>query len=419
MRDRVLPQEADAWLTSSQFSRLAPTPKVDFRDPLSLGMRPAFLPERRREQCSIPCVMMRGGTSKGLFFLARHLPAERSTRDRVLLAALGSPDRRQIDGLGGGDSLTSKVAIVAPSRDGKADIDYLFAQVSVEQPIVDTSPSCGNILAGVATYAIDESLVLAQPGGVTRVRIRAVNNRSFVEAIVQTPGGKVRYDGPTSIDGVPGTAAPIVLNFREVVGSKTNSMLPTGNEIDVFDGVETTCLDVAMPVVLIRANDVGKSGHETPFELSNDQALMARLESIRRQAGQKMGLGDVSNQVIPKISLVSVPQRGGRITSRYFVPEKCHATHAVTGAICVSTACVMGNSVVRKLLAQPPIHPSERHTDPIGVEHPAGKITVQMVYRYGSDNRLEIMECGVVSTARRLFEGRLFVPGSLWSGNLF
>ncbi len=416
MQHRPEPTDGDAWL-SRPLARPIAQPLLDMRDPLNFGIRPAFVPIRLPEQCAIPCVMMRGGTSKGLFFLARHLPADQTTRDRVLLAALGSPDRRQIDGLGGGDSLTSKVAILAPSRDSQADIDYLFAQVSVEQPIVDTSPSCGNILAGVATYAIDEGLVIPQPGGVTRVRIRAVNNRSLVEAIVQTPGRRVRYEGPTSIDGVPGTAAPIVLNFRQIVGSKTGQLLPTGANIDVFDGIEVTCLDVAMPVVLIRAEDLGKSGNETPTELNNDTSMIARIESIRRQAGKAMGLGDVSNQVIPKVALLSPARNGGRITSRYFVPEKCHATHAVTGAICVASACILDSSVARRYLGEAPTPNQEKQTDTIVIEHPAGKITLQMVHCTTPEGSSEIISAGVVSTARRLFEGKLLIPGTIWEGS--
>jgi 4-oxalomesaconate tautomerase len=415
MQQRLLPTEGDSWL-QRPLSRANAQPILDMRDPLMFGIRPAFVPIRHPEQCAINCVMMRGGTSKGLFFLARHLPADQMTRDRVLLAALGSPDRRQIDGLGGGDSLTSKVAILAPSRDKAADVDYLFAQVSVEQPIVDTSPSCGNILAGVATYAIDEGLVIPQPGGVTRVRIRAVNNRSLVEAIVQTPGRRVRYEGQTSIDGVPGTGAPIVLNFSQIVGAKTGKFLPTGSAIDCFDEIEVTCLDIAMPLIMIRASDLGKTGYESPAELSQDCRLIERIESIRRQAGKAMGLGDVSNQVIPKVALIAAPRYGGRISSRYFVPEKCHATHAVTGAICVASGCILEQSVARRYLGDSSRPSSEKQSETIAIEHPAGKITLQMVHCTRNDGSTEIISAGAVSTARRLFEGKLLVPGTVWQG---
>ena len=405
------PSAADAWLTAPRQNLPFHFDRADLRvrDP-ELGKPRSWASRRQLDpdlQVAIPCVMMRGGTSKGLFFLARDLPPSRRIRDRVLLAALGSPDTRQIDGCGGGDSLTSKVAILAPSTDPQHDIDYLFAQVMVDRALVDTSPSCGNILAGAACYAIDEGLVPATPP-FTRVRIRAVNNRADVEAVVQTPSGRVLYPGSASIDGVPGTGAPIVLNFRNVIGSKTGKLLPTGNSIDDIEGTPVTCLDVAMPMVLLRAETLGVAGDLTPHDYNENRDLLWRLERIRRLAAERMGLGDVAGKVIPKVGLISAPRHGGRITSRYFVPEKCHATHAVTGAIAVATGSVLPGSVFEGLV--PPVSPGSHRID---VEHPAGRITVNLEYTR-DNNWLVIERAGVISTARRLFEGRVLVPGRLW-----
>lgn len=407
---RIHPLPGDAWLTAPRQNLCFHYSRADHRmrdSELWKRTIPWLDADRHPGQRPINCVMMRGGTSKGLFFLARDLPPMQRVRDRVLLAALGSPDRRQINGCGGGDSLTSKVAIVAPSTDPQHEIDYLFAQVVVDRALVDTTPSCGNILAGVACFAIEEGLVLAQRGE-TRVRIRAVNNRADVEAVVQTPQRRVIYQGDTSIDGVPGTGAPIVLNFRNVIGSKTDRLLPTGNPVDVVDGVEVTCVDAAMPVVLIRARDLGVAGDEAPERFNRDSALLARLESIRRRAGELMGLGDVAEQVTPKVALVSPPVHGGAVTSRYFVPEKCHATHAVTGAIAVAAGYALPGSVLRAF-SDPP-EPGARLVE---VEHPAGRIPLQLRWQY-EEGGLRLEQAGVISTARRLFEGRVLVPADLW-----
>src|SRR5581483_7223119 len=251
----------------------------------------------------IPTIFMRGGTSRGPYFKADDLPKDVATRDRVLLAAMGSPDVRQIDGLGGADTLTSKVAIVSKSSRHGVDVDYLFAQVDVSKPIVDTSPSCGNMLAGVAPFAIETGMFPAADGE-TRVMIYNVNTQSRIEAVVQTPGRKMQYTGDARIDGVPGTAAPIVLNFMDVVGSVSGKLLPTGNLRDVIDGIEVTCIDVAMPMIMMRAKDFGLSGTEGRAEINANKELFARLEPIRREAGKRMGFGDVSDKVIPKVGLL-------------------------------------------------------------------------------------------------------------------
>ena len=360
-------------------------------------------------QTVIPCVLMRGGTSKGPYFLASDLPADSATRDRVLLTVMGSPDTRQIDGIGGATPLTSKVAIVGPSERDDCDVDYLFAQVSIERPIVDTSPTCGNILVGVGPFAVEEGLVSAMDGQTT-VRIHSVNTSSTVEAVVQTPGGVVAYDGDVSIDGAPGAAAPVVLRFREAAGSKTGALLPTGAAREDIDGVPVTCMDVAMPMVLMRAVDLGKSGYETKAELDKDTPLLERLQAVRREAGRRMGLGDVTDKVIPKIGFLAAPRRGGAISSRYFVPHECHAAHAVTGALCVATCAVMQGTVADGLSTVKRT-PVER----IVIEHPAGQLEVELSVR-GHDPGLEFGYGGVVRTARRLFQGQVLVPASVWDG---
>ena len=444
MSHRLRVVAADAWLTAPRQNLPFEWERADLRvrDPENGRPRRWASKQVRPQngQQAVNCVLMRGGTSKGLFFLARDLPPLAKVRDRVLLAAMGSPDNRQIDGCGGDDSLTSKVAILAPSTDPNHEVDYLFAQVMVDRAIVDTTPSCGNILAGVACYAIEEGLVVAKDP-YTRVRIRAVNNRADVEAIVQTPRGQISYEGDQVIDGVPGTGSPIVLNFRNVIGARTGKLLPTGNTIDIIDGVPVTCLDVAMPMVILRAEHllgvddrraapnrrrrdrrtgapdppVGLviTGHESPAELNRNQALLDRLEQIRRLAALKMGLGDVAGQVTPKVAVVSKATRGGTFTSRYFVPEKCHATHAVTGAIGVASASVLPGSIFSDWLPTPQ-GPLQQKT--IQVEHPVGRIPVHLEFSV-QNGHLNIERAGIISTARRLFEGRVLVPARLyWPG---
>ena len=295
-------------------------------------------------QTAISCTMMRGGTSRGPYFLAGELPADDATRDRVLLAAMGSPDDRQIDGIGGATTLTSKVAIVSLSDHPWADVDYLFAQVSVDRAFVDYSPTCGNMLAGVGPFAIDRGLVPSDDPR-TVIHIRNVNTDSLIEAVVETPDGYVEYDGDTVIDGVPGKASPILLNFMEVIGSKTGALFPTGKRKEVIEGVEVSCVDVAMPMVLTTAESMGVRGDESKAELDANRELLEKLEAVRVVAGEKMGLGDVRGKVIPKFGILSRPRRGGALTSRYFVPTDCHSTHAVSGAICVGSCALVPGTV--------------------------------------------------------------------------
>ena len=354
-------------------------------------------------QQSIPCLVFRGGTSKGPFFDAAHLPSERASRDKVILAAMGSPDARQIDGIGGADSLTSKVAIVSASKRAGIDVDYLFAQVSPDRDVVDTAPTCGNMLSGVAPFAIETGLVQAQEDE-TRVMVYNVNTGSRIEAVVKSPGGRVDYDGDTAIDGVPGRAAPVYLNFMDVVGAKTGKLLPTGSVTESIDGIEVTCIDVAMPMVLLRASDLGLSGYETRAEIDRNRLLFELVEPVRQEAGRRMGLGDVSAQVVPKVGLLAPPRAGGDLCSRYFTPWQVHAAHAVTGAVCVGTAAQIGGSIAHQLCRQGP--PGERS---LSIEHPSGQITVRLETS-GHGPSLDVVRAGVVRTARLLMRGEVYVP---------
>ncbi|MBK9082500.1 MAG: 4-oxalomesaconate tautomerase [Rhizobiales bacterium] len=356
------------------------------------------------DQVAIPCLFMRGGTSRGPYFLATDLPADAAQRDCVLLAAMGSPDARQIDGLGGATTLTSKVAIVSRSTQPGCDVDYLFAQVDIAKAAVDTTPSCGNILAGVGPFAIERGLVRAEDGQ-TRVMIYNVNTKSRIEAIVRTPGGKVTYAGDARIDGVPGAAAPIMLNFMDVIGSLCGAMLPTGKARDVVDGIEITCIDVAMPMILLRAADLGLEGDEGKEAFDGAPERMARIEAIRRKAGAMMGLGDVSGKVVPKVGVLSRPRAGGTIASRYLTPHALHAAHAVTGAVCVSSACALPGTIAHELAA-----PDDANPRTIWIEHPSGKIDVALTVS-GRGDDLEIV-AGTLRTARLIMRGEVMIPAA-------
>jgi 2-methylaconitate cis-trans-isomerase PrpF len=296
---------------------------------------------------------------------------------------------------------TSKVAIVSPSRVPGADVDYLFAQVRVEQRLVDTSPNCGNMIAGVGPFAIEAGMVSAQDGE-TRVRIFNVNTGKLIEAKVATPGRQVVYDGNASIDGVPGTAAPIHLAFLGAAGSKTGKLLPTGRPLDRVDGIEISCVDAAMPVVLIRASDLGKTGYEKPAEFSADREFMRRLEALRIEAGKLMGIPDAADRVIPKPVLIAPPANGGTISARYFMPHSCHAALAITGSVAVATAAVTPGTLAHAIVGD--------HALPVmfGIEHPSGRLEVTL------DHHPDYVEPAayVVRTARRLFEGHVLVKAS-------
>ena len=367
-------------------------------------------------QTAIPCLLMRGGTSKGAYFLERDLAADIPTRDRVLLAAFGSPDARQIDGIGGADSLTSKVAIISPPTRPDADIDYLFLQVVVAEPRVDASQNCGNILAGVGPFAIERGLV--QPtGDLTRVRIHMVNSQSIAVATVPTPGGVVTYAGDARIDGVPGTAAPIVIDFLDVAGGSCGALLPTGRVRDTFAGLEVTCIDNGMPVVLIRAADLGVTGTEAPKALEADKALKAKVDAIRLAAGWAMNLGDVTAKTVPKMSLISAPTAGGVISTRTFIPHKVHDAIGVFGAVSVAIACLIAGSVADGIADISGAKPSADGSQTVDVEHPTGFFTVAMVVGADGQGAVSVQRSALLRTARKIMAGRIYVPASIWKGH--
>ena len=353
----------------------------------------------------IPCVLMRGGTSRGPFFLGDWLPADPAERDRLLLAAMGSPHALQVDGLGGGNTLTSKVAIVSRSTRPDCDIDYLFAQVSVDRATVDTRPNCGNMLSGAAPFAIDEGLLKANDG-VTSVRVHNVNTGAVVEAVVQTPGGRLTYEGDARIDGVPGAAAPVRLNFLDAWGAVTGHLFPSGLRQESIAGVDVTLIDAAMPMVLMRASDFGLQGNETPAQLDGNAALLERIERIRLEAGARMGLGDVSNSVIPKPVLVAPSDAGNGLAlrSRYFTPRACHRAHAATGAVGVASAFLMPGTVAHGC-GGPPVTTGYRT---VRIEHPSGVMEIDV--ELDKDSGV-VRAAGLVRTARKIMKGMLYVPG--------
>jgi 4-oxalomesaconate tautomerase len=350
----------------------------------------------------IRCMMMRGGTSKGAYFLAADLPADIAARDAVLLGVMGSPDPRQIDGIGGADPLTSKVAIVGPSARPGADVDYLFLQVFVDQPIVTDAQGCGNILAGVGPFAIERGLVPVA-GEVTPVRIFMENTGEIATAMVETPGGRVNYAGVARIDGVPGTHAPVRLRFADVAGSTCGALLPTGRACDEIDGIAVTLIDNGMPCVVLRAADMGIAGTETREALEADAGLRARLEALRLKAGPLMNLGDVREKSVPKMTMVSAPREGGAIATRTFIPHRCHASIGVFGAVSVATACVLEGSPAHALARVPP-----GREPMLAIEHPTG--ATEIVLEIGADGA--VTGSGTLRTARKLFDGVVFPAGA-------
>ncbi len=345
--------------------------------------------------------MMRGGTSKGAYFLASDLPQDEAARDALLLSIMGSPDPRQIDGIGGADPLTSKVAIVERSARPGIDVDYLFAQVFVDEARVGYGQNCGNILAGVGYFAIEQGLVPASDP-VTHVTIFMSNSGQTAVAEIATPGGKPSYKGEAHIDGVPGKAAAVPLSFTDAAGSTCGALLPTGNAVDEVAGTKVTLIDNGMPVVIMRAEDLGISGTESRDELDANQALKRKLESIRLQAGPMMNLGDVTAKTVPKMTLVSAPRAGGVISTRTFIPHRCHATIGVFGAISVATACLLPGSPAAEIAVIP-----EGTTKKLSVEHPTGALDVLMEVEEGSSPP-EIKRAAFLRTARKLFEGMVF-----------
>lgn len=351
----------------------------------------------------IPCTLMRGGTSKGAYFLSSDLPSDRDERNQLLLQVMGSPDPRQIDGLGGGDPLTSKVAIVSRSTTPGVAVDYLFVQVGVDTPTTTETQNCGNLLAGIAAFAIEKGLVDASPANTT-VEIRMVNTDTRATAIVETPGGTPRYSGTTVIAGVPGAAAPVRLYFSDLVGATCGALLPTGSVVDRFNGVETTCIDHGMPAVLMRAESLGITGYESCRELEANAALRATIESIRISAGAAMGLGDVTTSTIPKMTIISTPRNGGTISTRSFIPHRCHSSIGVLAAVSAATGCLLENSVAHDIAEVPTTVDGEHR---LTIEHPTGGLEIILDSDLDTD-RPTFHRAGVVRTTRKIFEGLVY-----------
>lgn len=353
-------------------------------------------------QTAIPCLLMRGGTSRGPFFNAADLPSDPEQRAQVLLAAMGSPDRRQIDGLGGASPLTSKVGIVSRSQRPGIDLEFLFAQVVPDKPVVDITPNCGNMLAAVVPFALETGLFQAQ-GETTTLRVLTLNTDMSCDITVQTPGGRVSYSGDARIDGVPGHSAPIIINFLDTAGSVCSGLLPTGNVRDEIDGLEVTCIDNGMPMVLFRAADVGCSGYEPAAQLTADDALRARIERLRLAAGERMGLGDVSSKTYPKMCLVSAPAEGGSLNTRCFIPHVCHDAIGVLAAVTVGTAAVMEGSITEGLAVV-----TEGLVKTISVEHPSGEFSVEL--ELDANNPQNVVRAALLRTARLIMRGEVLLP---------
>ncbi len=374
-------------------------------------------------QTAIPCLFMRGGTSKGPFFLESDLPADKATRDKVLLALMGSPDRRQIDGLGGAHPLTSKVGIVRKSQTPGVDLDFLFAQLQPDTDTVDTTPNCGNMLAAVVPFALERALVQAQ-GDTSTYRVLTLNTDMQCDVTVQTPQGVngryVEYAGATRVDGVPGCGAPISINFLDTAGSVASGLLPTGQVKDVLQvsaqgadpafSLEVTCIDNGMPLVIFRAADVGRSGYESVAELNADTDLKRRIERLRIVAGHVMGLGDVTAKNYPKMTLVAPPRAGGAISTRSFIPHACHDAIGVLAAVTVATACVLRGSVCDGLAVMP-----EGVSKAVSVEHPTGEFSVEL--ETDPANPQQVTKAALLRTARLLMQGQAMLSAAVWAGH--
>ncbi|MEO8151822.1 MAG: 4-oxalomesaconate tautomerase [Rhizobacter sp.] len=357
-------------------------------------------------QHSIPCLFMRGGSSRGPFFNEADLPADTAQRDRVLLAVMGSPDRRQIDGLGGAHPLTSKVGIVRRSTTAGVDLDFLFAQLQPDKDTVDTTPNCGNMLAAVVPFALETGMLKAR-GDTTTLRVLTLNTDMQCDVTVQTPGGQVSYEGDAHIDSVPGQSAPIKINFLDTAGSVASGLLPTGKVRDVIDGIEVTCIDNGMPLVIFKASDVGRTGYETVAQMNADTELKARIEKLRIACGHAMQLGDVTNKNYPKMTLIAAPQNGGSLATRSFIPHVCHDSIGVLAAVTVGTACVLEGSVTQGIAVVP-----GGNAKTISVEHPTGEFSVEL--ELDPKNPQSVLSAALLRTARLIMRGEVMVPAALY-----
>jgi 4-oxalomesaconate tautomerase len=370
--------------------------------------------EAHSDLYAVPCILMRGGTSRGPFFLASDLPDDASLRDRVLLAAMGSPDRRQIDGLGGAHPLTSKVGIVSMSASPGVDLDFLFAQLQPDSDAVDVTPNCGNMLAAVLPFALERGLLPIQHG-VTRARILTVNTGMQCDVTVQTPHGRLQYGGAARIDGVPGTSSPVTIDFLDTAGSVCPSLLPTGRCLDQLRvsagasapfSVAATLIDNGMPMVLVRACDFDITGDESVSELNGNRQLRARLEALRLAAGPLMGLGDVAAKSYPKMCLVAPPRHGGAISTRCFIPHVCHEAIGVLAAVTVGTACVLEGAVTQGIACLPGGSPKT-----VSVEHPTGEFSVEL--ELDQDNPQQVTRAALLRTARPIMRGEVMIPATI------
>ena len=365
------------------------------------------------KQTAIPYLFLRGGSSRAPYFKRADLPEDESTLSAVLVAALGSGHALNIDGIGGGNAVTTKVAMLSKSDDDWADIDYFFAQVSVEDCKVDYKPTCGNIMVGVGPAAIEMGLI-KPTGDETLVRIRSVNTGAKVCATVQTPDQCVNYAGDTPVDGVPGTAAPVALDFHKVAGSSTGSLLPTGNATDTVDGIPVSCVDFAMPMVLARAEDFGLTGYETRVDLDAKKEFFKRMEQVRLKAGVLMGMGDCSESVTPKFGLISRPQTDGNtLSTRYFMPWSTHPTLAVTGSQCFSASAFIPGTVTESVVAKTWDDDLTEAPATLFLEHPLGRMKVVMHFEETLGQPVPV-SAGVIRTARKLAEGSVFIPVDVW-----
>ncbi|MGI9347424.1 MAG: PrpF domain-containing protein [Gammaproteobacteria bacterium] len=354
---------------------------------------------------TVPCAIMRGGTSKGIYFLLNDLPADDDVRNRLILQLVGG-DARQIDGLGGGDMLSAKVAVISSAREAGVDVDYRFVQVVPGENRVDTGPTCGNILAGVGAFAIEKGLVTVADGQTT-VLVRDINTGARVEQVVQTPGGKVRYDGNCVIAGVPAAAAPVLLYYLDFAGVKTGALTPTGNMMDEPGGISVSCIDAAMPTVFATAADMGVRGDESCDELQSNTALLQRLETVRLSAAKKMGMGDVHGKVTPKFALVTAPRQDGNICARYFTPSTAHAAFAVSGGIALATAVMLSGTTANACARLP--MPNDSGDYPIDIEHPSGMMRVSMRFEQ-RNGKPHPIKAGVLRTTRLIMTGETYLP---------
>ncbi|NDP41501.1 MAG: 4-oxalomesaconate tautomerase [Aromatoleum sp.] len=359
-------------------------------------------------QTAIPCLFMRGGTSRGPFFDTADLPDDIARRDRVLLAVMGSPDKRQIDGLGGAHPLTSKVGIVRRGSKPGVDLDFLFAQLQPDQDTVDTTPNCGNMLAAVVPFALETGMVTPQ-GDTSSFRVLTLNTGMQCDITVHTPAGHVEYDGDARIDGVPGTSAPITINFLDTAGSVCAGLLPTGHVRDVIDGIAVTCIDNGMPLVMFRATDVGRTGYESVAQMDADGELKTRIERLRIACGHAMGLGDVTSKNHPKMTLIAPPRHGGSLCTRSFIPHVCHDSIGVLAAVTVGTACVLDDSVCDGIAVMP-----KDRVKKISVEHPTGEFSVEL--EVDPANPQNVTRAALLRTARLLMRGEVMISASVWKG---